>query len=213
MVDGLEEFVVVLDFDEGQTFGAGGGDPDGGGVLDSDALAEGEVGFDGGGEGALRVEGEGELDVVAGGEFLGELLQNVEGGDGGLVGEDLIAVLVAEGFGFGVEPAGVDGGLSAPRVVGEREVVADEGDVVLHGGLADDGVDVAADGALHVFKLDDGYAGSGGRLDGRGVVDLGERRSGGWTPELGLRGGGGENRQGESGFREGKHRGWTLSSL
>jgi hypothetical protein len=82
-----------------------------------------------------------------------------------------IAIFVAEGLGFGVEPAGVDGCLKAPRVEGQGEVVADPGDVVLGGGLEDEGVGAGAVGALEVFKFDDGDAGSGG----------GRRAAGSWT--------------------------------
>ena len=46
LVDDLVELAAVDDFDEGRAFAVGGDDPDGGGVLDADALAEGVVGFD-----------------------------------------------------------------------------------------------------------------------------------------------------------------------
>ena len=148
-------------FYEGGAFGLARRDPDGGGVADAYALAEGVVGFDCGGERALRVDGEGQDDLVAGGELLREI-QEVFAGDGGLVGEDGVAVVVAQFFGLGVEPAGVDGGLEAPGMEGEREVVADPGDVVFGCGFLERGVDLAAEGALHVFEFDDGYAGSWG---------------------------------------------------
>ena len=92
---------------------------------------------------------------------------------------------------LGVEPAGVDGGLEAPVMEGQREVVADPGDVVLRGGLLEDGVGGGAVGALHVLKLDDGHAGAGRRLEGGGVVD----RGGGRRAELGVGGGQGRNRR------------------
>jgi hypothetical protein len=110
---------------------------------------------------------------VGGGELLRELLELVGGLDGDLVGEDGVAVLVAEGLAFGVEEAGVDGGLEAPVVLREREVVADPGDVVLGGGVFEERVGAGAVGALEVFKLDDGDASAGRRLEGGGVVDLG----------------------------------------
>jgi hypothetical protein len=69
-------------------------------------------------------------------------------------------------LGFGVEPAGVDGGLAAPVVIGDEEVVADPGDVVSVGGLHEGGVGGGATGALEVVELDDGYAGSGGGMEG-----------------------------------------------
>jgi hypothetical protein len=64
-VDQLVELGAVDDFHEGRAFGVGGDHPDGGGVLDADALAEGVVGFDFGGQLALRVDGEGQGDALA----------------------------------------------------------------------------------------------------------------------------------------------------
>ena len=80
-----------------------------------------------------------------------------------------------------VEPARVDGGVEAPGVEGQREVVADPGNVIAGGGFFEDGIGAAAVGALHVFELDDGDARAGGRMEGGGIVDLGSvaaRRTG-----------------------------------
>src|SRR6266702_977108 len=197
LVDGLEELAAIDYFNKGRPLGVGGGDPAGGGVFDADALAEGVVGLDLGGQLALRVEGERQGDSVALGELFSELGQDIGSGNGDLVGEDFVAVVVAELFALGVEPAGVDRGLEALRMEGQREVVADPRNVVLGGGFFEQGVGAAAVGALHIFKFDDGDAGSGGRLEGGGVVDLG---SGGWGNELCVRGG----RKGERGGDEGK---------
>ena len=49
LVDELEELAAVDDFNEGRGVGAVGHDPDGGRVLNTDALAERVVGFDLGG--------------------------------------------------------------------------------------------------------------------------------------------------------------------
>ena len=209
LVDELEELAAVDDLDEGRGVSGVGDDPDGGGVLDADALAEGVVGFDFLGEAAHGIDGEGQSDAVGGGEALREVLELAGGFDGDLVGEDLVAIVVAEGFAFGVEEAGVDGGLEAPGVLGEREVVADPGDVVLCGGLFEEGVGLGAVGALHVFELDDGDACAGRRLEGGGVVDLG----GGRRAELGAGGDGEQRGEGQGrvrprppGRREGKRR-------
>ena len=186
LVDELEEAAAVDDLDEGRGVGGVGDDPDGGGVLDADALAKIAVGLDCLCEMAHGIDGEGQGDAVLGGELLRELLEIGGGFDGGLVGEDFVTIVVAEGLAFGVEEAGVDGGLEAPVVLREREVVADPGDVVLGGGVFEERVGAGAVGALEVVKLDDGDASAGGRLEGGGVVDLG----GVGRAELGVGGGG-----------------------
>ena len=189
-------------------------------MLDADALAERVVGFDVGGKLALRVEGEGQVDAFAPGELFSEVAEDFGAGDGGLVGEDGVAVLVAEGLALQVEPAGVDGGVEAPVVEGEREIVARPGNLVGGGGFFEEAVGVGAVGALEVFEFDDGYARAGGRTERGGVVDLG---SAGWRGELGVGGGGrGEKRGGGKGqeqagaigdgmgvAKETKHGDWT----
>ena len=42
-----------------------------------------------------------------------------------------------------------------------------------------------ADGALHVFELDDGYARAGGGLESRGVMHLGSLLGVGWKNQRG----------------------------
>ena len=108
----------------------------------------------------------------------------VGGFDGDLVGEDKVAIVIAKLLAFGVEETGVDGGLEAPVVEGERKVVADPGNVVLFGGLFEQRVGGGTIGALEVFKFDDRNSSAGGRLEGSGVVD----RGGGRRAELGMRG-------------------------
>ena len=196
LVDELEEFAAVQDLYEGSAFGLAGSYPDGGGVLDADFLAEGVVGFDLGGQFAVGVQGEGKGEFVAGGEFFSEVAQVLERGDGRLVGEDFVAVFVTELFRFDIEPAGVDGGLEAPGVEGEREVVADPGNFVGVGGFFEKRVGGAAVGALHVYEFDDGYAGARRRLERGRVVDLGGGRR---SAELGLRGRCGKEANSEDG--------------
>ena len=117
------------------------------------------------------------------GEVLSELAESIESGDGGLAGEDGVTIIVAEFFAFSVEEAGVDGSLEAPGMEREREVVADQGNVVLGCGLSEEGVGVGAVRALHVFEFDDGDAGAGGGFDRGGVAD----GSGGRRVELSAR--------------------------
>jgi hypothetical protein len=188
-------------------------DPDGGGVLDADALAEGVVGLDEAASLPWGSRAKGRAILWSAANFWVKVGEDVEAGDGGLIGEDGVAVFVAEGLGFGVEPAGVDGGLEAPVVEGEREVVAHPGDVVLGGGLVEQRVGAGAVGALEVFKFDDGDAGAGGGDEGGGVVDLGSARR---RRELGDARSGSEDqrREGEQvGYAERAHDGghfdWT----
>ena len=63
-----------------------------------------------------------------------------------------------------LDVAGDDGGVTAPDVHLEGEVVADEGNLVVLDGGVDDGIGVGAGGALEVFELVDGDLGSGGGL-------------------------------------------------
>ena len=84
----------------------------------------------------------------------------------------MIAIVVAESLGTGVKPAGVDGGLAAPVVVRDEEVVAYPGDVVGGGSLHEGGVGGGATGALEVVEFDDGDAGPGGGMKCGGVEDL-----------------------------------------
>ena len=92
----------------------------------------------------------------------------------GLVGEDGAAVLLGDlGRDLVLDVAGDDGGVAAPDVHPEGEVVADQGDLVVLDGGVDDGEGVGAGGALEVFELVDGDLGSGGGLDHGGVFEGG----------------------------------------
>src|ERR1700692_2721952 len=103
LVNEFVELVAVDDFNERRALAVVGDDPDGGGVLNANALAQGVVGLDGGGELALGVDGEGHCDAMIGREFLGEV--GHFGGvfaDGGLGGKDFVTVVVAEFLRLGV---------------------------------------------------------------------------------------------------------------
>ena len=130
-------------------------------------------GLDLGGELALRIDREGEGDAMLLGDFLGELRQGVRGGDGRLQRQRRHRGNGRPASCSWYRPAGVDGGVEAPGVEGQREVVANPRDAVLCCGFLQKRVGASAVGALHVFPLDDGDLGARGRLQWRGVVHLG----------------------------------------
>ena len=149
-------------------------DEDGGGFLEAYAFAESVIGVDFSGEEAVGIDDEWH-GVTVGQEVLaGEVLQVVLGGDGCLIGEDGAAVLLGVfGRDLVLDVAGDDGGVMAPDVSPEREVVADQGNFVLVDCRVDDGEGVGTGGAFEVFELVDGDLGSGGRLDHGGVFEGG----------------------------------------
>jgi hypothetical protein len=149
-------------------------DEDGGGFLEADAFAESVVGVDLSSEEAVGIDDEGH-GVTVGLEVLArEVLQVVLGGYGCLVGEDGATVLLGVlGRDLVLDVAGDDGGVMAPDVSPEGEVVADERNFVLVDGRVDDREGVGTGGALEVFELVDGDLGSGGRLDHGGVFEGG----------------------------------------
>ncbi len=158
-------------------------------MLDAHALTEGVVRLHFRGKLALRIDREGESHAVFLGEFLSELGQNIRVGNGYLVGENGVAVVIAQLFAFGVEPARVDCGVEAPGVERQREIMADPRNVVLGSGLFKERVGAGAVRAFHVFPFDDGHPGAGGRLEDGWVVDLGSGRrnielgAGGWNED------------------------------
>jgi len=56
--------------------------------------------------------------------FAGDLRKLGGGFNGDLVGEDVVAIVVADRLALGIEPAGVDRRIEAPVVHRERKVVA-----------------------------------------------------------------------------------------
>jgi hypothetical protein len=186
LVDHLEELTVVEHFAIGRASAARGDDPDGGRMLYADALAKLLVSLYLGGELALRIDHEGQLLAMTGGELLRESGKLLARFDRTLIGEDRVAILVAEIFAFGVEPARVHGCLGAPRMEGQGKVVADPRDVVLGLGLDEQGIGLRAHGAFHVIEFDDGHFGAGRWLERGGIV---YRSAGRRTAELRARGG------------------------
>jgi len=152
-------------------------DEDGRGLGEADALAEGEVGVDLSGEEAVGIDDEGHHTTVRLEIFLGEGVEVVLGGDGGLVREDGAAIVLCElGRDLVLHVAGDDSRVKAPDVHLKREVVADEGDLVLFDSRVDDGEGASAGRALEVFELVDGDARASGGAEHRGVVKCGSGR-------------------------------------
>ncbi len=167
-VDGLEELGGVGDLNPILR----GDDPDGRGLGEADALAEGVVCLDFLGKSALGVYDEGHRELVGLEPALGKVLEVFLGGDGGLRGKDGSAILLGGlGRDFVLEVAGVDGGVEAPEVHLEREVVADEGNLVVLDGSLNHGEGAGAGGALEVFKGENSDLGSGGGLEHGGVFE------------------------------------------
>ena len=147
-------------------------DEDRGGLGEAYALAEGLVGLDLLGEEAGGIYDEGHVQAVLLEPGAGVVLKVVLAGDGGLGGEDVTAVVLGGlGGDLVLEVAGGDGGVEAPDVHLEGEVVADEWDVVFVDGCVDDGEGAGAGGALEVFELVDRDAGSCGWLDHGGIAE------------------------------------------
>lgn len=130
-VDGLVEEVDIGDLDPVLLRD----DEYGGGLGEADAFPEGVVGFDFGGEEPGGVYHEGHGAAVGLEVLLGEALKVFLGGDGGLGYEDGAAVLFGcLGGDLVLDVACDDGGVEAPDVHLEGEVVADEGNLVVFGG-------------------------------------------------------------------------------
>ena len=88
----------------------------------------------------------GSATLCAVGEGLRFLLQLRRRLNRNLVGENVVAVLVAQSLALGVKVARVHGRLKAPVVEGQREVVAYPGNVVLFGASFSSGLAAAQSG-------------------------------------------------------------------
>ena len=139
----------------------------------ADPLAERVVGLDQPSQLSTGIDGGRQLHLMARSKFLREGGQVFRAFDRRLIGKDFVPVFTANCLAFGIEPAGVDGRGQAPAVEGQREVVADEGDLIFGYGLIDHGIGVGAVRAVKIEELDDGHTGAGGRLERRGVVNVG----------------------------------------
>jgi len=175
--DPVKILVNAQNFGVTRPLATSGHDENGGCVVNADALAEFLVGLDCGCKLALRVNGEGQRKMVAGGKLRGELAQHAGADDGALIGKDSVAILVTQGLAVEVEPAGIDRSRNAPSVIGKRKVMANPGNLVSGRGRFDDGIMCATERAFKVRKLDDGHTSTGWRPEGRGVMHLGFRRA------------------------------------
>lgn len=105
-------------------------------------------------------------------ELLGEVLEVFLGGDELLTGEDGAAIVFCQlGINLVLDVARSDGGVPAPDVHFQREIVANEGNLVVLNGCVNDGKGAGAGGALQVFKFVDGDFGSGWGLDHGGIAE------------------------------------------
>jgi hypothetical protein len=146
-------------------------DEDAWSLVQIDALAEGLVSPHLGSEETVGVDDEGHHPAMRLKVFLGEGVKVILGSDGDLVGKDGAAVV------FGglrrdlvLDVAGDDGGVPAPDVHLEGEVLADKGDLVLLDGRMDYWKGVGASRALEVFELVDGDGDASGSAQHGGVT-------------------------------------------
>jgi len=176
-VDQLEELGAIYDLYEGSAGAFVADYVEGRGVVEADGVAYGTVGFDLGGQFALRIDDEGDIDFVGGTEFRGEVMERGLRSDFELVLKDRVAELVAEGLRMSVEKAGEDRSVVSPLVLGQRVVVADDRDLVGLGGFFDQRGGAGAVGALEVFEDHDGDVGAFGGFED-GFLVLGESEGG-----------------------------------
>jgi hypothetical protein len=140
-------------------------DKDRGCCVDSHPLAKISVCLHSGLKFALRIEGHWQADPVALRKLLRELVERDDVVDGRLVGKDLIAILIAESFASGVEPARSHRGVAAPVVVGNQEVMTYPRNFVSGGRLLENGIEMSASGAFKIVELDDRNASTSRRLE------------------------------------------------
>ena len=86
--------------------------------------------------------------------------------------EDIVAEIIAQLLRTGIEIARDDGRVVRPVMHGQREIVADDRNLVGSGGLFHQGRGAATVGTLQVFKNNQGDLGALGRSE-RGIDGLG----------------------------------------
>ena len=119
----------MLDLNVWRALAVRGNDENCGGVIDTGAAAKITVGLDVSGQLALWIDGERQSDAVTLGKLLSKFAEHNGSGNGGLVGENLVAVFVAQRLALGIEPPGADRSVGTPRVIRDDEVVAYPGDL------------------------------------------------------------------------------------
>jgi len=103
--------------------------------------------------------------------FLREGREVFLGGDGLLTGEDGAAIVFGGLRGdLVLDVTGDDGGVKAPDVHLQGEVVAEEGNLVLVDGRVDNGEGVGAGRAFEIFELVDSDGGAGRGAEHGGVA-------------------------------------------
>src|SRR5512146_1462362 len=172
---GLRNIAIEVAFNVGnprigRALLAGGHDEHRWSLNDSGAAAQCGVGLDRGRQLALRVDIGGQANAATLGKLLREKAQLVERFDGGLIGENLITVILTEFWALCIEPPGIDRCQWAPDVPGNQKVVTNPRDLVLGHCLHDRGIGATARRALEVGKLNNRDAGPGRRTKSRSVV-------------------------------------------
>ena len=119
----------------------------------------------------LRIDHERQVHFVVSGEFFRETAQRRRR-DLRLVLEDVVAEIIAQLLGHGIEVAGDDCGVEGPVVHRQREVVPDHRNLVSAASLRYQGSSAAAVRTLQVFKHHQGNLRAFGRPQ-RGVDGLG----------------------------------------
>jgi len=142
-----------------------------------DGLAQIAICGDLGRQLALGIDDEREIDFVIGGELL-RISPEILRRDLGLVLKDVVAVLIAKGFGVGVEITRDDRGVEGPLVKGQREVVAYDRNLIGLGGFLYEGSSAAAIGTLQILEDDDGDLSTLGRPEGGVHLVLGRDQAG-----------------------------------
>lgn len=148
-VDGLKELVEVADLDE--RFALAGDDVDCRSLMDAEVNAQIAAGCDFSGQFALGIDHEGQVHFVISGKLVGESPE-VGGKNFRLVLKNVVTEINAQLLVLRVEIMGHDGGLQRPIVHGQREVMADYGNLVVLGGLLNQRSSPPALGALEVLE-------------------------------------------------------------
>jgi hypothetical protein len=165
-VDQLEELGAIDYLDERLALGFVADHINGRCVIDTDALAQILVLSNSFRQLTLGIDRERQINFVICGEFLCEGAQGWRR-DLRLVLKNVVAEFVPELFGVRIEITRYQGGVVRPVVHREREVVADDGNLVSSCSFFDEGRGAAAVGALQVFEDNESNLGAFRRAECR----------------------------------------------
>lgn len=154
-IDQLKQLATVDDFDEWFPHFIAGHHVDGRSVVEAEAVAEIAIRLHFGSEFALRIDREGKVNLVVGGEFFGESMQIIFA-DFKLVLKHGIAELFAELFRMSVEVAREYSGVVGPRMHLQRKIVDHDRDVVGSRRFLDQRVRAGTIRAFEIFEHHDG---------------------------------------------------------